>query len=97
MRGGLQCKINFFVEDGIKKHNGRRYFFASFEIRRCKLLTSCQKIHHPGVNRLDGVILCYMYCIHLILNEIRKEFCDLIGSEAVRTQAYRPAYKPGNA
>ena len=23
--------------------------FASSEIRRCKLLTSCQKMHHPGM------------------------------------------------
>ena len=25
------------------------------------LLTSCQKMHHPNVNRFDGLILSYVF------------------------------------
>ena len=46
-----------FLEDRVKKITTS---FASSEIRRCKLLGSCQKIHHPSVNRFDGLILWYV-------------------------------------
>ena len=44
---------------GSKKNNDVVIFLASSEIRQCKILTSCQKIHRPSVNRFDGIILWY--------------------------------------
>ena len=34
-------------------------FLASSDIRECKRLTSCQKMHHPSVNRFNGLILLF--------------------------------------
>ena len=42
----------FFLEDVVKINIIG--IFVLFEIRRCKLLTLCQKIHLPSVNRFDG-------------------------------------------
>ena len=44
------------VADGVTKITAL-LFFASLEVRQCKLLTSCQKIHRPSVNRFDEVIV----------------------------------------
>ena len=47
--------MHFFVVDGVRRIT-ISLFFASSEVRRCKLLTLCQKkIHCTGVNRFDGV------------------------------------------
>ena len=32
-------------------------FLASSEIRRCKLLILCQKLHCPRINRFDGAMV----------------------------------------
>ena len=48
----------FFLEDRVKIM--LLLFLASSDIRRCKLLTSCKKMNHPGVNRFDDLILWYV-------------------------------------
>ena len=49
----------FLVEDG-QKSNDVVIIFAWSEIKRCKLWTSCQKIHHPSINRFGGVYRLFL-------------------------------------
>ena len=50
----------FFLKNRVKKIM-TLVFLAWSEIRVCTLLTSCQKMHHPSVNRFNGLILWYVF------------------------------------
>ena len=45
----------YFLEDRVKKITTSLFLVLS-ETRGCKLLRSCQKIQHPGVNNKKGII-----------------------------------------
>ena len=49
-----------FLEDRVK-NNEVVIFFASSEIRRCKLLELYKKKLNPSVNRFGGLILWYVF------------------------------------
>ena len=70
-----------------------RYLVKTFWILKSQhYIWVCQHtLRRPG-NRGVSIVTCH-YCI---LVEIRREWCDLIGWEAVRTGAYRLAYGPAN-
>ena len=59
--------------DGVKKITVS-LFFESPEVRGCKLLTLCQKIHCPGVNRFDGLISWYGLTIRTKVGIVHQKY-----------------------